>query len=55
MKAVGQLEQVIRQNVWSEIVQHVRHNLGELAKFLGQRDLGRILQFKFCSHGALSP
>src|SRR5205807_2608719 len=55
MKAVGQLEQVIGQNIRPKIVQYLRDDLGELTKFFRQRDLGRLVQDKRWSHGALPP
>src|SRR5207302_11272493 len=46
MKAVRELEQVIRQNVWPKIVQHLRNNLGELAKPPGQTYLRSVVKNK---------
>src|SRR6266404_3894662 len=40
MEAIGQLEQVIRQNVWAKIVQDLRDGFSKLAQAFREIDLG---------------
>src|ERR1041385_5881910 len=42
VEAVGQLEEIVRQDVRAKIVQYLRNDFGELAKALGQIDLRRF-------------
>ena len=40
VEAVRQLEEVVREPVWAEVVQDCRHNLGELAEAFREDELG---------------
>src|ERR1700720_614081 len=54
METVGEFEQVVRENIGTEIVEHLRNDLGKLAQAFGEIDLGGFVQDEFvdlCSHG----
>src|SRR4051795_1499181 len=44
MKSIRQLEQIIRKDVWPEIVQHLRNDLCELSQSFRKSQLARSLQ-----------
>ena len=57
MEAVGQLEQIIRQNVRAKIVQHLRDHFRKLAETFREIDLrffGKNQLVDLCSHGPVA-
>src|ERR1041385_1148440 len=44
VKAICELEQVIRENIWAETIQYLRNDFGELTKFFCQSDFRLFVQ-----------
>src|SRR5215467_429450 len=50
VEAVGQLEQIICQNVWPKPIQHLWNDFSELTQTFRQIQFGGIFQRQGCSH-----
>src|SRR5947199_10472250 len=54
MEAVRHVEQVVCENIWPKIIQHLRNDFGELTHAFGEINFGGIGKGKGCSHGPVT-